>query len=66
MGKRRDSEAQVLSKILPITAAPARMVIASEESESATIRKSEVNPRSNRMGRGRQTVEESAAITAEG
>jgi len=42
-GKRRDSEAQVLSRILPITAAPARLVIASEESESATIRKSGVN-----------------------
>jgi len=50
MGKRPDSEAQVLSKILPITAAPARMVIASEESESATIPKSGVNSLKGRSG----------------
>jgi len=37
--KRRDREAQVVvSEILSITAAPARMVIALVESESATIR----------------------------
>ncbi len=50
--RRRDREAQVVdSEILPTIVAPARMVIASEESESATIRKSEVNSLKRPSGR---------------
>jgi hypothetical protein len=52
MERRRDREAQVVdSEILPTIAAPARMGVASEESESATIRKSEVNSLKHASGK---------------